>query len=90
MRKYDCEGEFRTMEPVDSSEAKPMEDEEFQLKMAAFPILLMLCRFGGKPIENANEIRERANNFHQKMMGIIDDIEGRMDELKKEADGNAV
>jgi len=90
MCKCDCEGKCRHMEPIVSPEVMPTEDDEFHLKVAAIPILFMLCRFGGKPIENANEIRERANNFHQKMMGIIDDLEGRMDELKKEADGNEV
>ena len=90
MCKNNCEGERRPIENVVSTDEMTMENDEFHLKMAAFPILFMLCRFGGKPVENANEIRERANNFHQKMMGIIDDIEGRMDELKKEADGNAV
>lgn len=90
MCKHDCEGKCRPIDPVVSTDETAMENDEFHLKMAEFPILFMLCRFGGKPIENANEIRERANNFHQKMMGIIDDLEGRMDELKKEADGNAV
>lgn len=90
MCKCDCEGKCSHMEPIVSTDETTMEDDEFHLKMAAFPILFMLCRFGGKPIENANDIRERANNFHRKMMEIIDDLEGRMGELEKEADGNEV
>ena len=90
MCKCDCGGKCNHTETDVFTEKPMMEESEFRLKMAAFPILLMLCRFGGKPLENAGDLRERADNFHQKMMEIVGDMESRINEMKKEAEGNEV
>ena len=90
MCKCDCEGKCSHVDPVDYTGAEPMEEDEFHLKVAAIPILFMLCRFGGKPIENATDLRERADNFHQKMMEIVEDLESRIDESKKEEAADAI
>ena len=90
MCKGYCVGKCNTKETETCYDPTPMEDNEFHLKMAAFPILFMLCRFGGKPLENVGDIRERADNFHQKLMEIVGDMESRIDEMKKEAEGNEV
>ena len=83
MCKCDCEGKCSRVAPVDYTGAAPMGEDEFHLKLAAIPIIFMLCRFGEKPIENATDLRARIDNFHQKMMEIVEDLESRIDELKK-------
>ena len=90
MCKCDCEGKCSHVDPVDYPGAEPVEDDEFHLKMAAFPILFMLCRFGGKPIQNVSDLRERADGFHQKMVEIVENLEGKIDEAKKEESANAL
>lgn len=66
------------------------ENTDFLGNMCSLVLLMIMSGFMSPPISGRDDLKARLEKIHQQMLGTVDDLYDKMDELKKEEASDAL